>query len=282
MPSTIDILNPYDISEDILTIKANVIYGQLLKYTDQRRNFSKILKRAKPTVVATLDIGAAVSIITKKLLDKLHLEINEKSTSVIITVNGMRERTLEKAREERDTPTGDRLELKVPISYNGIEGLAYPDEVEANDYESGDVFDEWEYESEEGLEEKGYYTEERSEGEEATLEEILSPAIHLAALEEVPTWEEGELTIEEPKMDLDNLSEEKRREVVKLFETKDELFTRELDELTQTNVKRAKSAEVKGAKKKKEVNNRFEQIENDSAYLHDETDITNSNIVDQQ
>ncbi|CAG8611651.1 8139_t:CDS:2 [Acaulospora morrowiae] len=83
--------------------------------------------------------------------------------------------------------------------------------------------------------EEGYYTEERSEREKATLEEIPSPTIYLAALEEVPTWEEGELTIEEPKVDLDNLSEEERREVVKLLETKDELFARELDELTQTN-----------------------------------------------
>ncbi|CAG8608762.1 17038_t:CDS:2, partial [Acaulospora morrowiae] len=75
-------------------------------------------------------------------------------------------------------------ELEVPISHNGIEGLARPDKVEANDYESGDVFDKWEYESEEGLEEEGNYTEEQSEGEEATLEEILSPAIYLTALEE--------------------------------------------------------------------------------------------------
>ncbi|CAG8634158.1 15363_t:CDS:1, partial [Acaulospora morrowiae] len=74
-------------------------------------------------------------------------------------------------------------ELEVPISHNGIEGLARPDEINANDYESGDVFDEWKYESEEGLEEESYYTEKRSEGEETTLEEILSPVIYLAALE---------------------------------------------------------------------------------------------------
>ncbi|CAG8724510.1 18470_t:CDS:2, partial [Acaulospora morrowiae] len=94
--------------------------------------------------------------------------------------------------------------LEVPILHNSIEGLARPDKVEANDYESGDVFDD--------------------------------PAIYLAALEEVSMWEEGELTIEEPKVDLDNLSKEERREIVKLFETKNELFTRKLDKLTQTNM----------------------------------------------
>ncbi|CAG8648703.1 15819_t:CDS:2, partial [Acaulospora morrowiae] len=166
-------------------------------------------------------------------------------------------------------------ELEVPISHNGLEGLARPDEAEAGDYENGDAFDEWEYESEEVEEEEGYYTEERSEEEETTCEEIPSPAIYLATLEEVPTWEEGEPTTEEPKVDLDNLSEEERVEVVKLFEAEEELFTRGLDELTQTD-KRAKGEDGEEDKEKgNEGNSRFERTKNDPTHSHDETDTSN-------
>ncbi|CAG8651506.1 12315_t:CDS:1, partial [Acaulospora morrowiae] len=121
-------------------------------------------------------------------------------------------------------------ELEVPISHNGIEGLLQPDESESRDYKSGGTYGEFEYENEEVKEEKGYYTGERSgEGttdqesvtEETTGQEeappseveteemeISSPAIYLTVLKEVPTPEEKEYVIGEPRTDMDNLTEE--------------------------------------------------------------------------
>src|SRR5688572_10146102 len=93
--------------------------GQLLKYPDQKRNLTKILKRpsqqketnhvetdeikrttavkcyvriGKNPVVAVLDSGAAVSIITNKLRKKLELTINGLSKVVVITANGVKQR----------------------------------------------------------------------------------------------------------------------------------------------------------------------------------------------
>ncbi|CAG8728294.1 8898_t:CDS:1 [Acaulospora morrowiae] len=51
--------------------------------------------RNKP-VVAVLDSGAAVSIMSKKLLTKLRLQISEPSNAVVVTANGTRERALGK------------------------------------------------------------------------------------------------------------------------------------------------------------------------------------------
>ncbi|CAG8781668.1 772_t:CDS:1, partial [Acaulospora morrowiae] len=142
LPSVVDTLKPYDISEDILSMKANATFAQLLKYPDQQRNLSKILKRAKPpeetnqvssadmlkttaakcyvrvgdkTMVAVLDTGAAVSIITKRLADKLRLTINEKSTSVVVTANRTRERTLGKIKDVGITIQGVTIPVKLRV-----------------------------------------------------------------------------------------------------------------------------------------------------------------------
>ena len=45
-------------------------------------------------VIAILDSGAAVSIITKKLMDKLRLSPDAPSETVVITANGMRTKAL--------------------------------------------------------------------------------------------------------------------------------------------------------------------------------------------
>ncbi|CAG8714801.1 10873_t:CDS:1, partial [Acaulospora morrowiae] len=128
--------------------------------------------------------------------------------------------------------------LEVPISHNGIEKLAQPEELEENDCGSEDMFEGIEYESEEVKKEEGYYTGDLSEGKERVdWEEISSPAIYLTALEEVPTWEEEgvEYTDEKHKMELDNLTKEEQAEVMKLFGKEGELFAEEMNELTQTN-----------------------------------------------
>ncbi|CAG8642287.1 12188_t:CDS:2, partial [Acaulospora morrowiae] len=103
-------------------------------------------------------------------------------------------------------------ELEVPISHYEVKGLTRPDESKA--------------------------------GEEVMCEEILSPAVYLTTLEEVPTPEdEEEPALEEPKLDLDSLTKKERVEVIKLFETREGLFAKELDELTQTDEKYPKKKE---------------------------------------
>src|SRR5579864_4193083 len=47
LPSIIDQYPSYDISEDILNLQASAKLGQLLKYLDQKRNLTKIIKRSK-------------------------------------------------------------------------------------------------------------------------------------------------------------------------------------------------------------------------------------------
>ncbi|CAG8665061.1 4766_t:CDS:2, partial [Acaulospora morrowiae] len=124
-------------------------------------------------------------------------------------------------------------ELEVPISNNGVEGLARPDEPESSDYESGGG----------GTTNWGSGAEEMTDQEETPPSELRteeaetpSPAIYLAILEEVPTpEEEEEPAAGGPKTDLENLTEGERGEVAKLFEMEKELFAKSLDELTQTD-----------------------------------------------
>ena len=94
----------------------------MLQYPNQRKNLVKILKRPRKTaetnylqseedkrkttaakcyvrikgnpVVAILDSGAAVSIITRKLMDKLKLSPDAPSKTIVVTANGTRERAI--------------------------------------------------------------------------------------------------------------------------------------------------------------------------------------------
>ncbi|CAG8722423.1 4155_t:CDS:2, partial [Acaulospora morrowiae] len=98
-------------------------------------------------------------------------------------------------RRTEDTFEDQERELEMSISHNDIEVLVRPGESEASGEESGDMFDELEYES----------------------EEIPGPAIYLAALEEIPMLEkEKELAVVGLKVDLNNLTEEERIEAIKL------------------------------------------------------------------
>lgn len=120
-----------DVGDQLKPVKATV--GQMLQYPNQRRNLAQILRRplaaqepqetqmtqgAQETHVvnfsdnprttaahcyirikgnpirAVLDSGAAVSIITKKLMDKLKLKIDKPSSTVVITATGTRTRAL--------------------------------------------------------------------------------------------------------------------------------------------------------------------------------------------
>ena len=121
-PSVVDQLTPYDVSEDILKLQSTATVGQMLQYPNQRKNLVKILKRPKKTVetnylqsendtrktssakcyvrikgnpvIAILDSGAAVSIITNKLMYKLGLEPDTPSKTIVVTANGNRVRAL--------------------------------------------------------------------------------------------------------------------------------------------------------------------------------------------
>ncbi|CAG8795724.1 24707_t:CDS:2, partial [Dentiscutata erythropus] len=115
-------VTPYDIVENILNLKANITLVQALKYPDQKQNLAKIMKRPKQStteansletdkvqktvairyhvkikgtpVIAILDLGAAVSIITNKLIKRLGLALTKESKTVVVTANGGRSKAL--------------------------------------------------------------------------------------------------------------------------------------------------------------------------------------------
>ncbi|CAG8775022.1 3723_t:CDS:1, partial [Ambispora leptoticha] len=122
LPSVVDKLDPYNIAEDLLSMQARATYGQLLQYPNQRRNLAKAVRRTKaPTTeanysqasakqktiamrchvrikgnpaVAILDSGAAVSIITNRLMEKLGLVIDKPSNTIVKTANGNKTKAL--------------------------------------------------------------------------------------------------------------------------------------------------------------------------------------------
>ncbi|CAG8638472.1 6773_t:CDS:2, partial [Acaulospora morrowiae] len=231
-------------------MRANVTYAQLLKYSDQRKNLSKIMKRTKPPE-ETNQVSTADTL--RMTAAKCYIRVGDKTVVAVLDTGAAFCHS--KWYEGEDFREGK--ELEIPISHNGIEGLVRPDESESSDYKSGGTYGEFEYESEKVEEEKGYYTGKRSgEGttdQESVAEkttgreeappskvkteemEIPSPAIYLTVLKEIPTPEEEESVIGEPKTDMDNLIEKERGEVAKLFETEKELFTGSLEKLTQTD-----------------------------------------------
>ena len=120
LSSVIDQLEPYDISKDLLNRQAQATYGQLLQYPNQCKNLAQTMKRGNAPiseanhvelgpkrktvamrchvnikgqpVVAILDSGAAVSIITARLMKRLGLKINKESKTIVITANRARKK----------------------------------------------------------------------------------------------------------------------------------------------------------------------------------------------
>ncbi|CAG8766085.1 3997_t:CDS:2, partial [Cetraspora pellucida] len=115
-PSVVDLAPTYNIADDLLQQKSNATYAQILQIPKQRRNLAQALKRPlitpveetnlvdpKPSsrttaakcyvrvkknpILAVLDSGAAVSIISKRLMNKLGLTIQEPSTAIVVTAN---------------------------------------------------------------------------------------------------------------------------------------------------------------------------------------------------
>ncbi|CAG8510750.1 31934_t:CDS:2 [Gigaspora margarita] len=192
--SKIDSLNPYNVADDILALPTSATVGQNLQYPNQRRNLAKILKcpvnlketnflypeeqrcttaarcyiriRNSP-VLAVLDSGAVISIISKCLLDKLGLNINDKPITVEVVVpttlyviESLDDTLLletewfqkTKARIHFDEQKlylkyADRL-AEIKISNSGNEDLK-PRKDEDNYSEDRDTFDEFDYEEKE-------------------------------------------------------------------------------------------------------------------------------------
>ncbi|CAG8477356.1 6744_t:CDS:2 [Acaulospora morrowiae] len=107
-PSVVDQASLYNVTKDLLSQRANATYVQLLQILKQRQHLAQPQRisaarcnmkiRNKP-VVAVLDSEAAVSIMLKKLLIKLELQISEPSNAVVVTANGIRKRALGKLKD---------------------------------------------------------------------------------------------------------------------------------------------------------------------------------------
>ncbi|CAG8741513.1 126_t:CDS:2, partial [Cetraspora pellucida] len=145
-PSVVDLAPTYNIADDLLQQKSNATYAQILQISKKRRNLAQALKRPLTTpvketnladpklssrtttakcyvqiqnnsILAVLNSGAAVSIMSKGLARKLGLTIKEPSNTVIVIANGTRERMLGKLLEIKLIIR----DLMVPTSFQVIE-----------------------------------------------------------------------------------------------------------------------------------------------------------------
>ena len=146
-PSQIDQMPPYNVMQDLLQMPSFAKIGQLLQYLNQRRNLAQGLRRPKiqetnyanqeseeekedkstavccyvrikgNPVVAILDSGAAVSIITRKLMKKVGLSIDEQSNTVVVIANGERTRALGQVKKAQIAIQN----LLIPISLQVID-----------------------------------------------------------------------------------------------------------------------------------------------------------------
>ncbi|RHZ89109.1 hypothetical protein Glove_19g437 [Diversispora epigaea] len=164
--SVIDKLEPYDISEDILQMQASAKIGQLLKYPEQKRNLTKILKRSTGNpIAAVLDSGAAVRIINsveiviQDLLVPMQLQVIESTEDNLLLGTDFFEKTQFHWNFKDCTLklTYDNKETIV-VTTHSDQLVPYVDSEE--EYEE-EIQDELEYELEEDLEELESYCSEQ-------------------------------------------------------------------------------------------------------------------------
>ncbi|CAG8519772.1 10304_t:CDS:2 [Cetraspora pellucida] len=119
----------YNIAEDLLNQCSNATYVQMLQISKQYKNLTQPLHcpiiliaktnliDSKPnfrttatkyyiqiknnSILVILDSGAAVSILSKKLIDKLRLKIEEPLNAIVVITNRSREQALEKIENVR-------------------------------------------------------------------------------------------------------------------------------------------------------------------------------------
>ncbi|CAG8474202.1 5821_t:CDS:2 [Gigaspora margarita] len=137
-------------------------------------------------IVAVLDSGTAMSLMSKRIMNKLDLKIDEPSTTVVVTANGTRKRALGKIKNVKLAicdiliPTlfqviefsEDLLLLVIYLTYGNktaevpiTTDSGSPIEVVEEPSESKRTFDKFEYEDEALEEAKGFFTEEISNDE---------------------------------------------------------------------------------------------------------------------
>ncbi|CAG8760906.1 14149_t:CDS:2, partial [Cetraspora pellucida] len=160
-------------------------------------------------VIAVLDSGAVVSIMSSKLQYKLELEINDKAITMVIMATGAHAKTL---------------------------GREY-------DSDEGDTFDEFDYE-EDNLEEiDEYFMDEWSEVDNQVLAQGIeseeNPALFLINIKEPPVKEKEEKSIVERIQEFINvnlMTPEQQRQAKEFLIKEKTLFAKNIDELGKTSV----------------------------------------------
>ncbi|CAG8533966.1 1743_t:CDS:2 [Cetraspora pellucida] len=152
---------------------------EILKFYN-RKNLAKVLKRMVllPKTNFINYEEATINIVSKRLLNKIGLEIDEESLIVIVIVMRAKAKTLEK--QKLYLKYLDKL-AEVLISNTRAKILVSDEEVEF-DNENKDTFDEFDYEEkEEPGEPKGLFTENWP------IMYKENPALYLTNIKEVPS-----------------------------------------------------------------------------------------------
>ncbi|CAG8617788.1 5775_t:CDS:2, partial [Cetraspora pellucida] len=177
-------------------------------------------------MLAVLDSGAAVSIISKKLLDKIGLKINDEAVTIVVMAMGAKAKILEKVKGKV---------AEVLISNTGIKNLATLQE-DGCDSEGSDTFNEFDYEEEEEIwEVEGCFLEEWP----ASYEE--NSVLYLTNIEEMLVQDNSnELkTLEEQileSINKHNLESIQQQQAQDLLMPEKDIFALGLEDLGQTNV----------------------------------------------
>ncbi|CAG8830691.1 28494_t:CDS:1 [Gigaspora margarita] len=207
-------------------IETNVAQLTLNEWTTAARCYIRIKNNS---IVAVLDSSAAMSLMSKKMMNKLDLKIDEPSTTIVVTTNRTRERALGKIKNVKlaihdiliHTPfqviessidlllLGMNWFVRARAQLHFIEKVMYltyrnktaevpiltnggsPIEVVEEPSESEGTFDEFEYEDKALEEAEGFFTEEISDDEifQNPWKNYQSLAVYLTDMKELPTRE---------------------------------------------------------------------------------------------
>ncbi|CAG8486230.1 610_t:CDS:2, partial [Scutellospora calospora] len=194
--SIVDTLKLYNIADDILSLPTSATTNFNNFEKNHRITAARCYVRIHNNLLtAVLNSGAAKSIVSKRLLDKIGLEIDKKFTTVTVIVMRAKAKILEKVKNTKIVIQGitipttlQKLYLKyldksaeVPISNTGTK-ILIPNNEDEFDSKSRDTFDEFDYEEE----------EEPSELEGLFIKTWLityeeNSALYLTNIEEVPS-----------------------------------------------------------------------------------------------
>ncbi|CAG8632918.1 3038_t:CDS:2 [Acaulospora morrowiae] len=234
-PSVVDQASLYNHLEQVL--KRPIIIPVEVDYVEdqpQRTSAARCnMKIRNKPVVAVLDSGAAVSIMSKKLLTKLGLQISEPSNAVVVTANRTRERALGKLKDvalqlgritvPTDFQVIESMEEMILLGMSWFKKLRarlYFDEhklIITHEGESIELPIHQEKEEEDLDEVESYLTDDQEDLYTNPWIDEQSPAAYLMTIEEVPTPEETERPIQPLKgviEELVNAEEPKKKEEI--------------------------------------------------------------------